>query len=130
MTTEQLFGTNCVAMVTPMTKDGELDEHSLGRLVDHLVATGCDGIVVAGTAGEAPTLTDAETEKLVAAVVSRVDGRTKVTAGVGTYDTAASVARKRRAPTGCSSSVPTTRGLRRRASSRTALPSPTRRISR
>ncbi|WP_020111086.1 4-hydroxy-tetrahydrodipicolinate synthase [Rhodococcus sp. 114MFTsu3.1] len=97
MTTEQLFGTNCVAMVTPMTKDGELDEHSLGRLVDHLVATGCDGIVVAGTAGEAPTLTDAETEKLVAAVVSRVDGRAKVTAGVGTYDTAASVARARRA---------------------------------
>ncbi|OZF05687.1 4-hydroxy-tetrahydrodipicolinate synthase [Rhodococcus sp. 15-1154-1] len=97
MTTEQLFGTNCVAMVTPMTMDGELDEHSLGRLVDHLVATGCDGIVVAGTAGEAPTLTDAETEKLVAAVVSRVDGRAKVTAGVGTYDTAASVARARRA---------------------------------
>lgn len=97
MTTEQLFGTNCVAMVTPMTSDGQLDENSLGRLVEHLVATGCDGIVVAGTAGEAPTLTDAETEKLVAAVVSRVDGRAKVTAGVGTYDTATSVAGARRA---------------------------------
>lgn len=97
MTPEELFGTNLVAMVTPMHSDGTLDADSLEGLVEHLVDSGCDGIVVAGTAGEAPTLTDDEMSWLIDAVATRAGGRARVIAGVGTYDTAASVARARRA---------------------------------
>lgn len=90
-----LFGTNLVAMVTPMNPDGSISEPGLADLVDHLLATGCDGIVVGGTTGEAPTLTDAEAAGLVRAVAGLAKGRAKVIAGVGTYDTAASVRRAR-----------------------------------
>lgn len=97
MTSEHPFGSNLVAMVTPMNSDGSLDEHSLHRLVDHLLAGGCDGIVVAGTAGEAPTLTDVESSWLIRKAATRVAGRARVIAGVGTYDTASSIDRARRA---------------------------------
>ncbi|MDJ0394810.1 4-hydroxy-tetrahydrodipicolinate synthase [Rhodococcus sp. G-MC3] len=97
MTPEHHFGSNLVAMVTPMNDDGSLDDTSLDRLVDHLIAAGCDGIVVGGTAGEAPTLTDAESAWLVRTVATRAAGRARVIAGVGTYDTASSIERARRA---------------------------------
>ena len=90
-----LFGTNLVAMVTPMRPDGALSEPGLVNLVDHLLATGCDGIVVGGTTGESPTLTDAEATRLVRAVAAQAKPRARVIAGVGTYDTAASVRRAR-----------------------------------
>lgn len=93
----ELFGANLVAMVTPMRPDGTLSERGRTTLVDHLLATGCDGIVVNGTTGEAPTLTDAESAEVVRAVATQVAGRAKVIAGVGTYDTAASVRRAREA---------------------------------
>jgi 4-hydroxy-tetrahydrodipicolinate synthase len=47
-----LFGSNLVAMVTPMHPDGTISEPGLAS---HLLAAGCDGIVVGGTTGEAPT---------------------------------------------------------------------------
>lgn len=90
-----LFGANLVAMVTPMEPDGTVSHHGVASLVDHLLATGCDGIVVAGTTGEAPTLTDAETARLVRGVVAQAGHHVKVIAGVGTYDTATSVHRAR-----------------------------------
>ena len=96
-TAPDLFGTNLVAMVTPMHPDGSLDDEATGSLVDHLVDTGCDGLVVAGTTGEAPTLDDAETARLVGAVVARAAGRARTVAGVGSHDTAASVRRARAA---------------------------------
>ncbi len=99
MTSEQIFGSNLVAMVTPMHRDGSLDEQSLHRLVERLIETGCDGIVVAGTAGEAPTLTEAETAWLVGSVVDGAAGRVRVIAGVGTNDTASTLARARQAET-------------------------------
>jgi 4-hydroxy-tetrahydrodipicolinate synthase len=91
--TDRLFGANLVAMVTPMRPDGTVSETGVTNLVDHLLTTGCDGIVVAGTTGEAPTLTEAETTRLVRAAADRSQGRAKVIAGVGTYDTAVSVRR-------------------------------------
>jgi 4-hydroxy-tetrahydrodipicolinate synthase len=90
-----LFGTNLVAMVTPMQLDGTISEPGLATLVDHLLATGCDGIVVGGTTGESPTLTDAEAARLVRAVAARSGNQARVIAGVGTYDTAASIRRAR-----------------------------------
>lgn len=92
-----LFGSNLVAMVTPMRPDGTISEPGLTGLVDHLLATGCDGIVVGGTTGESPTLTEAEAVRLVRAVAARTENRARVVAGVGTYDTAGSIRRAREA---------------------------------
>lgn len=91
------FGTNLVAMVTPMEPDGSISDTGLARLVEHLIATACDGLVVGGTTGESPTLTDAEAAQLVRRVVALADGQARVIAGVGTYDTAASIRRAREA---------------------------------
>ncbi|GAA0955231.1 4-hydroxy-tetrahydrodipicolinate synthase [Kribbella koreensis] len=93
MTAANLFGTNLVAMVTPMNPDGSISLPGLTNLVDHLLTTGADGLVVAGTTGEAPTLTDAETTKLIQAVATQANGRAKVIAGIGTYDTATTIHR-------------------------------------
>jgi 4-hydroxy-tetrahydrodipicolinate synthase len=90
-----LFGTNLVAMVTPMHLDGTISEPGLTSLVDHLLATGCDGVVVGGTTGESPTLTEAEAARLVAAVTAQTKNQARVLAGIGTYDTAASIRRAR-----------------------------------
>jgi 4-hydroxy-tetrahydrodipicolinate synthase len=94
---ELLFGANVVAMVTPMEPDGTISETGVAGLVDHLLATGCDGIVVGGTTGESPTLTHAEVSRLTGAVAARSGGRARVVTGVGTYDTADSVRRAREA---------------------------------
>jgi len=92
---ELVFGTNLVAMVTPMNPDGSISESGLTNLVEHLVTTGCDGIVVNGTTGESPTLTEAEAAHLMRAVVTQVTGRARVIAGIGTNDTASSIRRAR-----------------------------------
>ncbi|OHV30768.1 MULTISPECIES: 4-hydroxy-tetrahydrodipicolinate synthase [Pseudofrankia] len=92
-----LFGANLVAMVTPMRPDGTISEAGLANLVDHLLATGCDGIVVGGTTGESPTVTDPEAARLVRAVAAQAKNQARVVAGVGTYDTAASIRRAREA---------------------------------
>ena len=82
------FGRVLTAMVTPMSPDGSVDGAGVDALVDHLVATGHDGIVVNGTTGESSTLSDDESIDVVARVVSRSAGRAKVVAGVGSNDTA------------------------------------------
>jgi 4-hydroxy-tetrahydrodipicolinate synthase len=92
-----LFGSNLVAMVTPMQPDGTISDPGVANLVEHLLATGCDGIVVGGTTGESPTMSDAEAARLVQAVASQAKKRARVVAGVGTYDTAASIRRAREA---------------------------------
>lgn len=92
-----LFGSNLVAMVTPMNPDGTISEPGTAGLVDHLLITGCDGIVVGGTTGESPTLSDAEAARLVRTVAAQAHDRARVIAGVGTYDTAASIRRAREA---------------------------------
>ena len=91
------FGTNLAAMVTPMQPGGTLSEPGLANLVDHLLATGCDGLVVGGTTGESPTLTESEAAGLVRSVAARTGGGARVIAGIGTYDTVASVRRAREA---------------------------------
>ncbi|MFI7589087.1 4-hydroxy-tetrahydrodipicolinate synthase [Spongisporangium articulatum] len=96
-TPADLFGRNVVAMVTPMEADGSVSEPGVLALVDHLLSTGVDGLVVAGTTGEAPTLSDEETARLIRTVVDRAAGRVRVIAGVGTYDTAHTVHRARAA---------------------------------
>lgn len=82
------FGRVITAMVTPMTPDGRLDLTGVARLVEHLVATGHDGVVVNGTTGESPTLTSAESITMVGEVKRAAGDRLRVTAGVGSNNTA------------------------------------------
>jgi 4-hydroxy-tetrahydrodipicolinate synthase len=83
------FGSVITAMVTPFHPDGDIDLDMAGRVARHLVATGSDALVVAGTTGEGPVLTDAERLDLFRAVVEAVD--VPVIASTGTNDTAHSV---------------------------------------
>lgn len=89
------FGRMITAMVTPMRPDGALDLDGAQRLAEHLVKEGNDGLVVNGTTGESATTTDQENIDLVRAVAEAVGDRARITAGVGTNDTAHSVAAAR-----------------------------------
>jgi 4-hydroxy-tetrahydrodipicolinate synthase len=83
-----MFGRVLVAMVTPFTEDGEVDLDGVQQLATHLVDRGgCDGLVLNGTTGEAPTTTDAEKESVIRAVAEAVGDRAKIVAGVGTFST-------------------------------------------
>lgn len=75
-------------MVTPMTPDGALDPKGVAAVVDHLVATGHDGVVVNGTTGESPTLSSAESIAMVREVKAAAGDRLAVTAGIGSNNTA------------------------------------------
>jgi 4-hydroxy-tetrahydrodipicolinate synthase len=86
-----VLGEVLTAVVTPFRADGTVDLDAFKRLCTHLVGTGSDGVVVAGTTGEAPTLTDEERLALFAAAVESVGDRATVIAGTGTYSTAHSV---------------------------------------
>jgi len=86
------------AMVTPFQADGSLDLPGAQQLAAHLVDDlGHDGLVVNGTTGESPTKTDEEDVAVVRAVIEAVGDRATVIAGVGTNDTAHSVAAARMA---------------------------------
>ncbi|AVZ39569.1 MULTISPECIES: 4-hydroxy-tetrahydrodipicolinate synthase [unclassified Dietzia] len=85
------FGTVLTAMVTPFGSDGYVDLRAVACVAQHLVDSGCDGLVVSGTTGESPTTTDAEKIAVLEAVLAAVGDRAFVVAGVGTYDTAHSV---------------------------------------
>jgi 4-hydroxy-tetrahydrodipicolinate synthase len=81
------FGRALCAMITPFKTSGALDLDGAQRLAAHLVAQGCDGLVLSGTTGESPTTTDAEKSALIAAVREAVADRASIVAGVGTPDT-------------------------------------------
>ncbi len=86
------FGAVGTAMVTPLTEDGHnVDLDTAQKLAAHVVENGHDMIVVSGTTGEAPTLTDVEKFELARAVRDAVGPDVTVIAGVGTYDTAHSI---------------------------------------
>ncbi|WP_193104212.1 4-hydroxy-tetrahydrodipicolinate synthase [Brachybacterium sp. FME24] len=86
------FGAVGTAMVTPLTEDGrQVDFEAAQKLAVHICEHGNDLIVVSGTTGEAPTLTDVEKLDLARAVREAVGPEVKLLAGVGTYDTAHSI---------------------------------------
>src|SRR6266542_3684415 len=85
------IGRLLTAMATPFDRDGQLDAAQAGRLARALLDSGSDGLVVAGTTGESPTLTLKEKWKLFAAVKQAVGGRGAVIAGTGNYSTAESI---------------------------------------
>ncbi|MCB0874592.1 MAG: 4-hydroxy-tetrahydrodipicolinate synthase [Solirubrobacterales bacterium] len=79
------------AMATPFCDDGEVDRAAAGRLAVHLLENGSDGLVVAGTTGEAATLTDEEQIDLLRAVRAEVGRDAFLICGSGTNDTRHSI---------------------------------------
>ncbi|HIE11873.1 MAG TPA: 4-hydroxy-tetrahydrodipicolinate synthase [Desulfotomaculum sp.] len=86
------FGRVLTAMVTPFDKDGALNVDQVKKLARYLVENGSDGLVVAGTTGESPTLSKEEKASLFKAVVEETGGKATVIAGTGSYSTADSIA--------------------------------------
>jgi 4-hydroxy-tetrahydrodipicolinate synthase len=85
------LGRILTAMVTPYTEDGAVDYQHARRLASHLVRNGNDGVVVTGTTGEAPLLTDEEKARLWAEVKDELGAAHTVVAGAGTNDTRHSI---------------------------------------
>ena len=86
-----VLGEILTAIVTPFRTDGSVDLERFRALASYLVDNGSDGLVVTGTTGESPTLSDEERFALYEAAVDEVGDRATVVAGTGTYSTAHSV---------------------------------------
>jgi 4-hydroxy-tetrahydrodipicolinate synthase len=86
-----VLGEVLTAILTPFRADGAVNVDKFKELAAFLVDNGSDGLVVCGTTGESPTLTDDEKLELFAAAVAAVGKRASVVAGTGTNDTAHSV---------------------------------------
>lgn len=90
MATFNLEGTG-VALVTPFKADKSIDFGALGRLIDYQIESGIDFIVVLGTTGETPTLSEDERRQIINFTRSRVDNRVPIVLGLGGYNTMAIV---------------------------------------
>ena len=86
-----MLGEVLTAVVTPFGRDGAVDFERFRELAQHLVESGSDGLVVGGTTGESPNLTDDERLELFRVAVDALRGHGTVVAGTGTYSTAHSV---------------------------------------
>ena len=86
------WGRVITAMVTPLDSQLNVDFGQAGKLAQRLIDSGTDTILVGGTTGESPTLTDNERVRLVEAVLDAIGDKAPVIAGTGTNSTAASVA--------------------------------------
>ena len=86
-----IFTGACTALVTPF-RDGRIDYEALTELIELQIAGGIDALLINGTTGESATLSDEEKRALISFAVRRVDGRVPAIAGVGSNDTARTVA--------------------------------------
>jgi 4-hydroxy-tetrahydrodipicolinate synthase len=86
-----MLGRLLTAIVTPFREDGSIDFDRFRAHARHLVESGSDGVVVAATTGESPTLSDDEKLQLWDAAVDEVGSKATVVAATGTYSTAHSV---------------------------------------
>jgi len=84
-----------VAIVTPFRDDGEIDWQAWSRLLDWHIASGTAGVVVGGTTGESPTISDAELTELLRRAREQVGARMQIVVGCGTSSTAGTVERVR-----------------------------------
>jgi 4-hydroxy-tetrahydrodipicolinate synthase len=92
-----ILGEVLTAIATPFRSDGSVDLDRFRELASFLVDNGSDGLVVCGTTGESPTLSNDEKFSLWEAAVELLQGRATVVAGTGTYDTAHSIHLTKRA---------------------------------
>jgi 4-hydroxy-tetrahydrodipicolinate synthase len=91
MADDMLFRGVAPALVTPFTADNTIDEDAFCDLIETQIEGGVSGLVVLGTTGENPTVTQAERHRLVDLAVETADGRVPVIVGTGTNNTAESV---------------------------------------
>jgi 4-hydroxy-tetrahydrodipicolinate synthase len=91
-----MFSGSLVAIVTPMRADGALDLAAWDRLLDWHLQSGTSGIVVGGTTGESPTVTEAELLTLLQRARALLGGRVALIAGAGSSGTAQTIERVRR----------------------------------
>ncbi|SDO08899.1 4-hydroxy-tetrahydrodipicolinate synthase [Psychrobacillus sp. OK028] len=91
------FGQILTAMVTPFDHNEEIDFPATRNLINYLINNGTEGLVVSGTTGESPTLTEEEKVQLFKFTVEVVNGRVPVIAGTGSYNTKASLELTKRA---------------------------------
>ena len=82
-----VFTGAAVAIITPMHADGSVDFEELGRIIDDQIDNGTDAIVICGTTGESPTMTDEEHTACIRYAVKKTAGRVPVIAGTGSNDT-------------------------------------------
>jgi len=87
-----IFGNMLTAMITPFDKDLKLNINAAEKVVDHLISTGTEAIVVAGTTGESPTLTHDEEFTLFKEALKMAQGKIKIIAGTGSNSTETAVA--------------------------------------
>ncbi|MED1666617.1 4-hydroxy-tetrahydrodipicolinate synthase [Brevibacillus laterosporus] len=92
-----IFGRIVTAMVTPFNDKGQIDWDRTEKLIDYLIDTGSEALVVSGTTGESPTLSRQEKLDLFAFSVQKAKGRVKVIAGTGCNDTEESITFSREA---------------------------------
>ena len=92
----RLFTGLGTALITPFYDD-KVDFASLGRLIDLQLAGGTDALIVCGTTGEPPALTQAEKDSILEYTLQRVNGRVPVIAGTGTNNTKSSAEQSVRA---------------------------------
>jgi 4-hydroxy-tetrahydrodipicolinate synthase len=86
-----VLGEILTATVTPLDSSGAVDYEKYRELCTYLVDNGSDGVVVSGTTGESPTLSDDERLELLRAAIDAIGDRATVLAGTGTYSTAHSI---------------------------------------
>ena len=87
-----MFKGSLVALITPMTRDGKLDERAFQDFVAWQVAEGAQGLIPVGTTGESPTLSHAEHQRVVELCIEAAGGKVPVIAGAGSNSTAEAVA--------------------------------------
>ncbi|MDG1462393.1 MAG: 4-hydroxy-tetrahydrodipicolinate synthase [Gammaproteobacteria bacterium] len=87
---ESLHG-SLVALITPMGADGAVDYPALERLIEHHIASGTDGLVIAGTTGESATLSTPEHIEVIRRSVEIIGGRVPIVAGTGSNSTAQTI---------------------------------------
>lgn len=87
--TSQIFAGTGVALVTPFTKNGNIDFNNLTRLIDSVVSNGIDYIVALGTTSEAAAMSESERSALHDYIVESVNGRVPIVLGLGGNNTQA-----------------------------------------
>src|SRR5204863_66563 len=86
-----MLGSVLTAIATPFHENGKIDFDAFQRLAHYLVDHGSEGLVVVGTTGESPTLSDTERNDLIRAAIEAVGERATIVAATGTYSTRHSV---------------------------------------
>lgn len=88
---ELLFRGTAPALITPFDEDDRIDTSALRRVIEFQIDGGVDALVVLGTTGENPTVTDDERRAIIDIALEQVNGRVPVIVGTGTNNTAQSV---------------------------------------